>query len=69
MKAIGLLLVMLVIWAAIAPLAYCVGFMMGWVLDLLFFDHGTEVAGLTIPQLIGLGAVISARTGTSTKDE
>ena len=60
---LGILFALLV--AAAAPLIYSLGWCAGSFVQWLFLPTGAEISGLTIPQIVGIGALIAAFAGSS----
>ena len=48
---------------AAAPLIYGLGWCAGSLVQWLFLPAGAEISGLTIPQIVGIGALIAAFAG------
>ena len=67
MKAVVLPVLLVILFAllvtAAAPLIYGLGWGAGSLVQWLFLPAGAEISGLTIPQIVGIGALIAAFAG------
>lgn len=73
MKAIVMPVLLVLLFALlivfISPIVYGLGWLAGSLISWLFLPASAEIAGLTIPQIVGIGAVIVMFAKGSSSDD